>query len=116
MPYLDYAASAPLRAEALAAMLPLLERPAANPSSQHGPGRAARAAVDLARGGGAELHVVHATPVPVAVDAAADKLTRGDRKRSNGRKAPKKRAARSALRPNASCPNAPWRSAGTSSR
>ena len=26
MPYLDYAASAPLRAEALAAMLPLLER------------------------------------------------------------------------------------------
>ncbi|HEX6674482.1 MAG TPA: aminotransferase, partial [Actinomycetes bacterium] len=38
MPYLDYAASAPLRPEALAAMLPFLERPAANPSSQHGPG------------------------------------------------------------------------------
>jgi cysteine desulfurase len=49
MPYLDYAASAPLRAEALAAMLPLLERPAANPSSQHGRGRAARAAVETAR-------------------------------------------------------------------
>jgi cysteine desulfurase len=49
MPYLDYAASAPLRAEALAAMLPLLERPAANPSSQHGPGRAARTAVEAAR-------------------------------------------------------------------
>ncbi len=49
MPYLDYAASAPLRPEALAAMLPLLERPAANPSSQHGPGRAARAAVETAR-------------------------------------------------------------------
>ena len=49
MPYLDYAASAPLRAEALAAMRPLLERPAANPSSQHGPGRAARAAVETAR-------------------------------------------------------------------
>ena len=49
MPYLDYAASAPLRAEALAAMLPLLQRPAANPSSQHGPGRAARAAVETAR-------------------------------------------------------------------
>jgi cysteine desulfurase len=49
LPYLDYAASAPLRAEALAAMLPLLERPAANPSSQHGPGRAARAAVETAR-------------------------------------------------------------------
>jgi cysteine desulfurase len=47
--YLDYAASAPLRPEALAAMLPLLERPAANPSSQHGQGRAARAAVETAR-------------------------------------------------------------------
>src|SRR5829696_8297685 len=30
-------------------MLPLLERPAANPSSQHGQGRAARAAVETAR-------------------------------------------------------------------
>ena len=49
MPYLDYAASAPLRAEALAAMLTLLERPAANPSSQHRQGRAARAAVETAR-------------------------------------------------------------------
>jgi cysteine desulfurase len=47
--YLDYAASAPLRAEALAAMRPFLDRPAANPSSQHGPGRAARAAVETAR-------------------------------------------------------------------
>ncbi len=49
MPYLDYAASAPLRPGALAAMLPLLERPAANPSSQHVQGRAARAAVETAR-------------------------------------------------------------------
>jgi cysteine desulfurase len=49
VPYLDYAASAPLRAEALAAMLPLLEQPAANPSSQHRQGRAARAAVETAR-------------------------------------------------------------------
>jgi cysteine desulfurase len=49
VPYLDYAASAPLRAEALAAMLPLLERPAANPSSQHAQGRAARAAVETGR-------------------------------------------------------------------
>jgi len=49
VPYLDYAASAPLRPEALAAMLPLLERPAANPSSQHGQGRAARVAVETAR-------------------------------------------------------------------
>jgi cysteine desulfurase len=38
-----------MRAEALAAMLPLLERPAANPSSQHAQGRAARAAVETAR-------------------------------------------------------------------
>ncbi|HEX3202139.1 MAG TPA: cysteine desulfurase family protein [Actinomycetes bacterium] len=49
MPYLDYAASAPLRAEALAAMLPLLEQAAANASSQHRQGRAARAAVETAR-------------------------------------------------------------------
>jgi cysteine desulfurase len=49
VPYLDYAASAPLRPEALAAMLPLLDRPAANPSSQHTQGRAARAAVETAR-------------------------------------------------------------------
>jgi cysteine desulfurase len=49
VPYLDYAASAPLRADALAAMLPLLERPAANPSSQHAQGRSARAAVETAR-------------------------------------------------------------------
>jgi cysteine desulfurase len=49
VPYLDYAASAPLRPEALDAMLPFLARPAANPSSQHGPGRAARAAVETAR-------------------------------------------------------------------
>jgi len=49
VPYLDYAASAPLRRDALEAMLPFLEAPAANPSSQHGPGRAARAAVEAAR-------------------------------------------------------------------
>jgi cysteine desulfurase len=49
MPYLDYAASAPLRAEALEAMRPFLEAPVANPSSQHGPGRAARHAVETAR-------------------------------------------------------------------
>ncbi len=49
MPYLDYAASAPLRAEALEAMRPYLEAPVANPSSQHGPGRAARHAVETAR-------------------------------------------------------------------
>lgn len=35
---------------------------------------AARTAVDIADKTGSELHVVHATPVPVAVDAAADVL------------------------------------------
>ncbi|HEX8861583.1 MAG TPA: aminotransferase class V-fold PLP-dependent enzyme, partial [Actinomycetes bacterium] len=49
MAYLDYAATAPLRAEVLEAMRPFLERPVANPSSQHGPGRQARAAVETAR-------------------------------------------------------------------
>jgi len=47
--YLDYAATAPLRAEVLEAMRPFLERPVANPSSQHGPGRRARVAVETAR-------------------------------------------------------------------
>jgi cysteine desulfurase len=49
VPYLDYAATAPLRVEVLEAMRPFLERPVANPSSQHGPGRAAHAAVETAR-------------------------------------------------------------------
>jgi cysteine desulfurase len=49
VPYLDYAATAPLRPEVLEAMRPFLERPVANPSSQHGPGRQARAAVEAAR-------------------------------------------------------------------
>ncbi|HEX5465453.1 MAG TPA: cysteine desulfurase family protein [Candidatus Limnocylindrales bacterium] len=46
--YLDHAATSPLRAEALAAMLPYLERPAGNPSSAHAEGRRARAALDEA--------------------------------------------------------------------
>ncbi|MGE0001756.1 MAG: cysteine desulfurase family protein [Fimbriimonadaceae bacterium] len=46
--YLDYAATAPLRPEAKAAMEPWLG-PAANCSSLHASGRAARDAVDLAR-------------------------------------------------------------------
>jgi cysteine desulfurase len=49
VPYLDYAATAPLRPEVLAAMRPFIEGPVANPSSQHGPGRAARSAVETAR-------------------------------------------------------------------
>ncbi len=49
MIYLDHQATTPLAAEALAAMLPWLERQHANPHSPHAPGRAARAAVEVAR-------------------------------------------------------------------
>ncbi|WP_315760318.1 cysteine desulfurase family protein [Sphingomonas sp. Y38-1Y] len=49
MIYLDYQATTPLAREALAAMLPWLETQHANPHSAHGPGRAARAAVEVAR-------------------------------------------------------------------
>ncbi|MEX2546267.1 MAG: aminotransferase class V-fold PLP-dependent enzyme, partial [Chloroflexota bacterium] len=47
--YLDHAATTPLRREALEAMLPLLTEDYGNPSSVHGPGRRARAALDEAR-------------------------------------------------------------------
>lgn len=47
--YLDYQATTPLAPEALAAMLPWLESQHANPHSAHAPGRAARAAVEVAR-------------------------------------------------------------------
>lgn len=47
--YLDYQATTPLAPEALAAMTPWLEPGFANPHSPHAPGRAARAAVELAR-------------------------------------------------------------------
>ena len=46
--YLDHAASAPLRPEVLEQMLPHLTGVQANPSSPHGPGRRARAALDEA--------------------------------------------------------------------
>ena len=46
--YLDHAATTPLRREALDAMLPLLNENFGNPSSVHGPGRRARAALDEA--------------------------------------------------------------------
>ncbi|MES2055975.1 MAG: cysteine desulfurase family protein [Pseudomonadota bacterium] len=49
MIYLDYQATTPLAPEALAAMLPWLENQHANPHSAHVPGRAARAAVEVAR-------------------------------------------------------------------
>jgi len=50
MTYLDYQATTPLAPEALAAMLPWLESQYANPHSAHPPGRAAKAAVEVARG------------------------------------------------------------------
>lgn len=49
MIYLDYQATTPLAPEALAAMLPWLENQHANPHSAHAPGRAAKAAVEVAR-------------------------------------------------------------------
>lgn len=47
--YLDHAATTPLRREALEAMLPMLTDNFGNPSSVHGFGRRARAALDEAR-------------------------------------------------------------------
>jgi len=57
--YLDHAATTPLRPEVLDAMMPYLTSVFGNPSSAHGHGRAARAALDeaherVARGIGAE--------------------------------------------------------------
>lgn len=49
MTYLDYQATTPLAPEALEAMLPWLRDNFANPHSAHAPGRAARAAVEVAR-------------------------------------------------------------------
>jgi len=50
MIYLDYQATTPLAPEALDAMLPWLRDQHANPHSAHGPGRAAKAAIEVARG------------------------------------------------------------------
>ena len=55
MTYLDYQATTPLAPEALAAMLPWLERQHANPHSPHAEGRRARAAVEVARDSVASL-------------------------------------------------------------
>ncbi|MDX3899546.1 MAG: cysteine desulfurase family protein [Sphingobium sp.] len=49
MIYLDYQATTPLAPEAFEAMLPLLRDQFANPHSAHRPGRAAAAAVEVAR-------------------------------------------------------------------
>ena len=50
MIYLDYQATTPLAPEAFDAMLPWLRDGHANPHSAHAPGRAAKAAVEVARG------------------------------------------------------------------
>ena len=50
MIYLDYQATTPLAPEAFDAMLPWLREGHANPHSAHAPGRAAKAAVEVARG------------------------------------------------------------------
>lgn len=47
--YLDYAATTPLDARVLTAMMPFLERDFANPSSLHSPGQHARGALDISR-------------------------------------------------------------------
>jgi cysteine desulfurase len=47
--YLDHAATTPIRAEVLESMTPALAGVFGNPSSVHGPGRAARALIDSAR-------------------------------------------------------------------
>lgn len=49
MPYLDHAATTPLREEVLDAVLPFLREHHGNASSLHGPGRRARVAVEAAR-------------------------------------------------------------------
>ena len=49
MPYLDHAATTPLRPEALEAMLPFLQGSFGNPSGQHAQARVAKTAVEEAR-------------------------------------------------------------------
>jgi len=60
--YLDYNATAPLRPEARAALLDVLEAPS-NASSVHAEGRAARARIERARAAVAQL--IHAVPAGV---------------------------------------------------
>jgi len=49
VPYLDHAATTPLRPEALEAMLPFLQGSFGNPSGQHAAARAAKTAIEEAR-------------------------------------------------------------------
>lgn len=63
MPYIDHNATTPVDPRVVEAMLPLLQRQFANPSSVHRAGRLARAALDRAREQVAAL--VHAHPSQV---------------------------------------------------
>ena len=65
--YLDYAATTPLRPEALAAMTPYFAQHGFNPSSLHAEGRRARAALDDARMHELEA-VAHALGMAVLVE------------------------------------------------
>jgi cysteine desulfurase len=112
--YLDYAASAPLRAEALAVMLPLLERPAANPSSQHGQGRMARAAVETAREqvaalvGAAPAEVVFTSGGTEADNLAVKGIFWARRAAADGRRYRRQRVLVSAIEHHAVLDSARW--------
>ena len=69
MIYLDNNASTPLNAGVLEAMLPFFTEACGNPSSRHGPGRRARAAVEEARRQVAAL--INATPREIVFTSGA---------------------------------------------
>lgn len=83
--YLDHAATTPLRPEVRAAMDPYLSDVFGNPSSTHGPGRAARAALEEARERVAAA--IHAEPAEIVFTGGgteADNLAVLGRWRSSG--------------------------------
>ena len=79
--YLDHAATTPLRPEALDAMLPFLTEQFGNPSSAHGFGRKARAALDEAH-----ERVAAATSRGAARDHLHLGRHRGEQPRDQGRR------------------------------
>ena len=92
LPYLDHAATTPLRPEVLAAMLPYLREQHGNPSSLHGPGRRARVAVDRAREriadvlGAEPSEVVFTSGGTEADNAALRGVLTGEAARRSGRR------------------------------
>ncbi|OYW83150.1 MAG: hypothetical protein B7Z20_12955, partial [Sphingobium sp. 32-64-5] len=90
MIYLDYQATTPLDPQVLAAMEPWLRDQFANPHSAHRMGRAAAAAVEVARGrvaalmpaGGRVIFTSGATEaLNIAIQGAARRVRRGDARR-----------------------------------